>query len=297
MNPNVMIVPFQYKADSDDGFLEGYASVFGNVDHHGDVMVKGAFSKTVRERIPKGEVPLIDSHGLASGIPVPSAKDVIGTVVAAREDDRGLYIRAKLSGAESVQDTRTKLREGHIKTMSIGYVPVRVGWDTADVDGQKMRVRMLQEVKLHEVSIAPIPANELAAIVSVKSLVSDAGDWSDAGREALAQVWDAEYKMAEPDPEPTIEPDPEPDPAPEPSAEQKSRELVRRAEALLDGRDPDELADPAKIAGAEMRMDVIDQEIQHLTRLMDAKSLADIIRDRADGFTDEQLEQLRQVTT
>ena len=39
--------PFELKAISDDGVFEGYGAVFGNEDSQGDIIVKGAFAKTL----------------------------------------------------------------------------------------------------------------------------------------------------------------------------------------------------------------------------------------------------------
>jgi uncharacterized protein len=41
--------PFEVKANSEDGCIAGYGSVFGNVDSYGDVVAKGAFRKTIAE--------------------------------------------------------------------------------------------------------------------------------------------------------------------------------------------------------------------------------------------------------
>src|SRR5260221_271047 len=49
--PEHMIVPVEWKAVSagGPGELEGYASVFGNVDQDGDVVLPGAFKKTLSD--------------------------------------------------------------------------------------------------------------------------------------------------------------------------------------------------------------------------------------------------------
>jgi HK97 family phage prohead protease len=169
-------------ADDDVNVVEGYASVFGNVDLHGDVVKRGAFKKTIRERVPSGQVKFLDSH-------VPDASHVIGTVVEAKEDERGLFIRARLSSAPSAQDLRVKMLEGHLDRMSIGYSTVKDSWQDGD-DGQK--VRLLEELKLFEVSVVPFPANEEAAISAVKEALAVAGsglvEAPVAERKALAET-------------------------------------------------------------------------------------------------------------
>ncbi len=43
-------VQMELKATGDAGTFTGYGSVFGNVDLHGDIVEKGAFTETLRER-------------------------------------------------------------------------------------------------------------------------------------------------------------------------------------------------------------------------------------------------------
>jgi hypothetical protein len=142
------------------GWIEGYAAVFDNVDSQGDVVRKGAFAKTIRERIPAGKVKLMIAHVAKGG----STMEVIGTVSRAHEDAHGLWIHADLSSDATAQEARTKVAEGHVLGLSIGYVPVVKA--EAVVDGAV--VTELKEVKLLEVTLTPFPANELAGVTSAK---------------------------------------------------------------------------------------------------------------------------------
>lgn len=161
-----LVVPIEWKAADDDQTLEGYASTFGNVDLGGDVVVKGAFKKTIAN-IKANGIPLLADH-------IPSTASVLGTIFDAEERAKGLWIKARLSKAPSAQDTRTKLLEGHLNKMSIGYETMDHAFE--DRDGQ--RVRMLKELKLWESSVVVIPMNPEAAIARVKSVVDtlDAAD-------------------------------------------------------------------------------------------------------------------------
>jgi len=154
-----LVVPIEWKATDDDHILEGYASTFGNVDLGGDVVVKGAFAKTIAN-IKANGIPLLADH-------VPSTTHVLGTIFAAEERAKGLWIKARLSKAPSAQDVRTKLLEGHLKKMSIGYETMDHAFE--DRDGQ--RVRLLKEVKLWETSVVVMPMNPEATIARVKSVV------------------------------------------------------------------------------------------------------------------------------
>ena len=83
------------KAGPDAGLAEGefeaYASVFGNVDSYGDIVVKGAFAESLKEWADSGNtLPVLWGHNMSD----PDYN--IGGVSVAVEDDRGLRIRAQL---------------------------------------------------------------------------------------------------------------------------------------------------------------------------------------------------------
>lgn len=160
--PETLPVTVEWKAVAgEENVLEGYASVFDVEDLHGDVVERGAFRKTIQERVPRGLVKLLDSHRY-------DIAHTLGTVIWAEEDAFGLRFRARLSSAPSAQDAKIKMLEGHASRNSIGYDPVRETWDKAP-DGRL--IRRLQEVKLFEISVVPLAANEYARLVSVKSVV------------------------------------------------------------------------------------------------------------------------------
>ena len=158
-----LVVPIEWKAadGEDENVLVGYASTFGNVDLGGDVVVRGAFKKSVETINAKGGgIPLLADH-------VAATASVLGTIYEAHEDAHGLVIKARISKAPSAQDTAIKLREGHLSKMSIGYETMADAWE--DRDGR--RVRLLKEVKLWETSVVVFPMNPEATISRVKSLV------------------------------------------------------------------------------------------------------------------------------
>lgn len=172
------------------GEVTGYASVFGVIDLHGDVIEKGAFKRTIQNRVASGKVKLFDSH-------VPDSRHTLGTVVEAREDEIGLWFRAELSSAESVKDTKTKMLEGHLSKASIGFDIVKQRFESRE----GMNIRVIEEVMLFEISVVPIPANELATI-SAKGLVKalpvpfqdlpmaeDDQDWDPEAARERVEAW------------------------------------------------------------------------------------------------------------
>lgn len=139
----------------DYGEISGYAACFDNVDRQGDIIRKGAFSKSCRERVKAGKVLLMARHFAHGG----DTAEAIGLITEAREDDKGLYVRAKCYGSQLAQETREKIKSSpKAYGMSVGYVPVRSN-DLSDADGMVTGKELL-ELKLYEVTVTAVPANE-----------------------------------------------------------------------------------------------------------------------------------------
>ena len=145
---------FDLKAIGDDGSFSGYAAVFGNVDQGGDVILPGAFAKSLKER--------------GSQIPIKWEHDQMVGLGMAAETDRGLRVDGLFnlktaSGQEAYGNAKFCADNGHMLGMSIGYLPV---WDKTSFKGDS---RMLGECKLFEATITATPMNEMARLTSVKS--------------------------------------------------------------------------------------------------------------------------------
>lgn len=144
---------WEVKADTKLRKFTGYASKFGNIDLHGDIVEKGAFLKTVSERMPKGAVKVLWQHMEPLGMP---------TVL--EEDDSGLYVEGKISKTRLGDEAMTLMEDGVVDGMSIGYDVVKDEYD--ELHG----IRRLKELKLYEVSIVTWGANPEAAVTNVKHL-------------------------------------------------------------------------------------------------------------------------------
>jgi len=142
---------------NDNGELFGYASTFGNQDVSGDVIYQGAFSKTL-ERINTKSIPLMAKHFIHGG----DGLDVIGSVIEAKEDERGLLVRAVFASTQIAQDMRTLVKEKHIKSMSVGIQLIQ--YDRNGDGGYA-----ITEAKLMEVTLTAFPSNKEADILSAKS--------------------------------------------------------------------------------------------------------------------------------
>lgn len=146
-------IPFEIKADSNDELvIKGHGAVKGNIDSYKDVISDGAFKKTIKEQ---GErIAFCYQHDIYNPI---------GKIQVIEEDSKGLYLEVKISDAEN--DIKTKIKEGILKEMSIGYATM----DAKRGEQEGQDVNFLTEIKLYEVSLVTIAANPLAMIESMKS--------------------------------------------------------------------------------------------------------------------------------
>ena len=145
---------FELKRLAGDGAFEGHASVFGVRDAYDDVVLPGAFMRTIRERGPRG-VKMLWQH---------NARQPIGVWEEIEEDETGLFVKGRLAlGTQAGREAHELLRMGAIEGLSIGYSTVNA--ETGEEEG----VRKLGEVDLWEISLVTFPANPAARVEAVKA--------------------------------------------------------------------------------------------------------------------------------
>lgn len=165
------------KTDGDSAGFVGYASTWTrDPDSYGDVVAKGAFTRTLKEWSEKGlPIPVLWGHRL------DDPKFFIGTVKTAKEDDHGLKVGVDLDAdSPTAEHVRRLLKSGAVAQMSFAF-DVRDSGDVELDDGRK--ARELRDLRLYEVSVVPIGANQDTSIETVKA-PSDGGLTS----EEVAQV-------------------------------------------------------------------------------------------------------------
>jgi HK97 family phage prohead protease len=136
-----------------DGTVEGYASLFGEIDQARDMMMPGAFTQTLQSRGLR-RIPMLFQHD-------PS--EPVGIWLELREDIRGLRARGRLiPDVARGRELLALVREGAIDGLSIGYRTVRGRIDPAT------RVRRLYQVDLWEISIVTFPLLNGARVRAVK---------------------------------------------------------------------------------------------------------------------------------
>jgi uncharacterized protein len=126
----------------EDGTVEGYASLFGEIDAARDMVMPGAFARTLRQRGIR-RVPMLFQHDPA---------EPVGVWLELYEDFRGLRARGKLiPDVARARELTALIRAGAIDGLSIGFRTVKGRVDPAT------RVRKLIDVDLWEISIVTFP--------------------------------------------------------------------------------------------------------------------------------------------
>ena len=171
--------------DSDSteyGYFEGYGSVFGNTDLGNDVIQKGAFRESLKNREAK-EVKLLYQH--KSDMPIGVFDEIV-------EDDHGLVVKGRLAlKTQAGQEAYELLKMGALDGLSIGFKinPKKVSYEDR---GQK---RILKEVDLMEVSLVTFPMNPQATVTQVKGQDLSVREWEKELRDAF-QLSRSEAKVA-----------------------------------------------------------------------------------------------------
>jgi uncharacterized protein len=145
--------------DVQAGIITGYFSVFGNVDTDGDIVLPGAFKKTIKENGPDSPKPRILHLYMHDPAKILSKPHVL------KEDKHGLYFESKISETSLGKDVLQLYRDKVLTEHSIGYQIVKREVD----ESGKERIQKLVELKLWEGSTVGWGANMEALVSTVKS--------------------------------------------------------------------------------------------------------------------------------
>lgn len=152
-------------ADVKLGIVTGYLASFNNLDSDNDIILPGAFLKTITELGPTSSRPrikyLIDHD----------TNKAIGVFTVLKEDAQGLYYEAQAGVHNEGVDFVKKVMSGIITEHSIGYGVVRKTVINPDADWRD-RTTHLEELKLWEGSALQCwGANENTPLVGMKARV------------------------------------------------------------------------------------------------------------------------------
>ena len=156
--------------DIDARTFEGYASTWDK-DLVGDIIMPGAFTKSINEAFPAKRIKVLWNHGEPIGMPIEM-----------REDERGLFVKGKISKTSRGDEVLELMRDSVVDTMSIGFT---IPAGKSELSGD---VRIIREVRLMEFSPVTFAANPMAAITDVKRLgeMLRAQELSDQDKKYLA---------------------------------------------------------------------------------------------------------------
>jgi len=152
-------------ADEKTGIVTGYASIFGNIDSAKEIVVAGAFAKTLAERGVESAKPRIKhlwQHDSWQPIAIPKVL---------KEDEKGLYFESVFGKDSFSQDKLQQHIDKIITELSIGYNVIK-SEELVDRDGN-FEYRKLLELKLWEYSSVTWGANSLTEVTSAKGEMAD----------------------------------------------------------------------------------------------------------------------------
>lgn len=152
---NTRAFPLEIKSLSEAGEITGLAAAFGNVDHGGDRIMPGAFTKSLAMHKAAGSAPAMLLHH--------DLKRPCGVWTELTETSDGLLAKGRFTldagdGAEAYALTR----DGAIRGLSVGYKP--------DDAVQTQTARELKALSLFEVSLVSVPMNDRTRISAIKSI-------------------------------------------------------------------------------------------------------------------------------
>jgi len=131
-----------------------YYSAFGNVDSDGDVIMPGAFTKSIKENGPQGKNRIWHLFNHSTDKPVSKPKELL-------EDSFGLKAVVKMPNTTLGRDTYELYKDGHITEHSIGFKTVK--------SQAKTGYNEINEIQLFEGSSVLWGANSNTPTVMVKS--------------------------------------------------------------------------------------------------------------------------------
>lgn len=160
-----------------NGRLEGYASVKGNVDSYGDVILDGAYKN----------LDVLKTKGWSG---FNHSSEPVGMIVDAHEDAKGLFVAVEFHSTQYAQDVRKVAQERAAKGMQLGmsimYRTIESGYVTRDGD----EIRELKAIEVIEAGFVMLPANQAATVTSVKgsSGATSLGEDFEAARELVEKA-------------------------------------------------------------------------------------------------------------
>lgn len=149
---NTGIKDFDFKSRT----ISGYFSRFGNIDHDGDMLMPGAFSKSIKERGADGKnlIPHLADH-------IMNTSNLLAKPKLYEVQDGGVFESTVTDTVKGI-DILKQYRDGLINQHSFGFKILK----KEDKGGHQA----IKEVLLYEVSTVPLGANEETPFNGFKSM-------------------------------------------------------------------------------------------------------------------------------
>lgn len=161
------------ESDLDKRIIKGYLCLFNSRNLHGEIYLKGAFAKSIRERGPgtggSYEIKFLWQH---------KQDDPLSLFKVLLENDIGLYFETKpLDDVPSAQRALNQLRSHTLNNFSHGFDYV---WDKMEYD-EKTDSIMIKEAALYEGSVVTIPSEmgtyAVRSAATIETLYDDTEDF------------------------------------------------------------------------------------------------------------------------
>lgn len=154
------LAPTDLSVDENSRTISGYAAIFGNKDDANDIIIKGAFAKSINERGPDSttnrKIAFLWQHDM---------EEPLGRITVLKEDTKGLYFEAVLDKIPEADRAIEQLKSGTLNQFSFGYSYV---WDKMEYD-EEQDAFILYEVKLYEISVVTLACNEETMFCGMKA--------------------------------------------------------------------------------------------------------------------------------
>lgn len=166
------------KAEGEQGIVGAFTSIFGNIDYGWDVIVAGAFNRTISQR--KDKIRVLDNHNSWSTM------DAVGKILDIYEVPReglppevqaqypdatgGLYVEIQFMLDDEISaGIFRRIKTGVIDEYSIGFEILQQEYKTVPTDEGDRGIRFIKEIKLYEVSPVIFAMNDATVTASVKN--------------------------------------------------------------------------------------------------------------------------------
>lgn len=150
----------EFKADDGKkGRISGYGIVFSNVDLGKDIVDSKSCDETISDHTKNGTMPFMFYQH--------DKNEPIGDWVEMKKDDKGIYVVGDLWLDKGI----VKAEQAYMMCKGRGQKGLSMGYKTEKADYDKKGNRVLQKIKVKEISPVAFPMNEKATIMSVKSFL------------------------------------------------------------------------------------------------------------------------------